>query len=448
MKRLYNMRWTLARRALQLAVLGLFAGTARLGWTLAGEPLLDGTLSASEVAGTIPLSDPLALLERLAAGHMPTLTAGLGALIVLVLYSLLGSRTFCGWICPMNMVADAAEWLRVRLELKADVVRISNKVRYGLLAAALILSAATGTAAFEAVSPQAWIWRDLVFGTGLAALSAASAVFALDLALMKHGWCGHLCPLGAFWSLVGRLTRSPVVRVSFDDAACNRCGDCLRACPEPHVIRFASLKETGRIPAGDCLNCGRCIEACGENALQFRIGGKSIADVSAMSISEFSEWVAHIEDYMDDKEWKIAQEVVKEIRERLRFLMDVGLGYLSLSRSSRSLSGGESQRIKLSSELSKRDTGRTLYILDEPTTGLHFEDIRLLLDVLNKLVDRGNTVIVIEHNLDVIKVADHIIDIGPEGGAAGGEIVAAGTPHEIACAPRSYTGEFLKKLGL
>lgn len=103
MKRLYNMRWTLARRALQLAVLGLFAGTARLGWTLAGEPLLDGTLSASEVAGTIPLSDPLALLERLAAGHMPTLTAGLGALIVLVLYSLLGSRTFCGWICPMNM---------------------------------------------------------------------------------------------------------------------------------------------------------------------------------------------------------------------------------------------------------------------------------------------------------------------------------------------------------
>ena len=136
------------------------------------------------------------------------------------------------------------------------------------------------------------------------------------------------------------------------------------------------------------------------------------------------------------------------IREGLLFVLDVGLGYLSLAPPWRSLSGGESQRIKLSSELSKRDTGRTLYILDEPTTGLHFEDIRLLLDVLINLVDRGNTVIVIEHNLDVIKVADHIIDIGPEGGAAGGEIVAAGTPHEIACAPRSYTGEFLKKLGL
>ena len=183
-----------------------------------------------------------------------------------------------------------------------------------------------------------------------------------------------------------------------------------------------------------------------KEALQFRIGGKSIADVSAMSISEFSEWVAHIEDYMDDKEWKIAQEVVKEIRERLRFLMDVGLGYLSLSRSSRSLSGGESQRIKLSSELSKRDTGRTLYILDEPTTGLHFEDIRLLLDVLNKLVDRGNTVIVIEHNLDLIKCADYIIDLGPEGGSAGGLIVAEGTPEQVAEVPGSFTGQYLKPL--
>lgn len=275
MKRLYNMRWTLARRALQLAVLGLFAGTARLGWTLAGEPLLDGTLSASEVAGTIPLSDPLALLERLAAGHMPTLTAGLGALIVLVLYSLLGSRTFCGWICPMNMVADAAEWLRVRLELKADVVRISNKVRYGLLAAALILSAATGTAAFEAVSPQAWIWRDLVFGTGLAALSAASAVFALDLALMKHGWCGHLCPLGAFWSLAGRASPRPLVTIAFTDAKCTRCADCLRVCPEKQIIRFKDMAESGRIPSGECLNCGRCIEVCPEDALHFRIPGSS-----------------------------------------------------------------------------------------------------------------------------------------------------------------------------
>ena len=124
------------------------------------------------------------------------------------------------------------------------------------------------------------------------------------------------------------------------------------------------------------------------------------------------------------------------------------MGYLTLGQPCTTLSGGESQRIKLSSELSKRDTGRTLYILDEPTTGLHFEDVRLLLDVLNKLADRGNTVVVIEHNLDVIKTADHIIDMGPEGGAGGGEIVAAGTPAEIAGCERSYTGQFLRRSGV
>ena len=197
----------------------------------------------------------------------------------------------------------------------------------------------------------------------------------------------------------------------------------------------------------------RTCSVCGgsrlkKEALQFRVAGKNIAEVSALSISEFAGWIATVEEQMSDKERRIAQEILKEIRERLRFLQDVGLGYLSLARSSRSLSGGESQRIKLSAELSKRDTGRTLYILDEPTTGLHFEDIRLLLDVLNKLVDRGNTVIVIEHNLDVIKVADHLIDIGPEGGAAGGRILVAGTPHDVAQCPESYTGLFLKQMGL
>ena len=166
--------------------------------------------------------------------------------------------------------------------------------------------------------------------------------------------------------------------------------------------------------------------------LEVKYKGKNIDDVLNMTVNMAVEFF----------------ENIPAIHQKLRAIQEVGLGYLTLGQPCTTLSGGESQRIKLSSELSKRDTGRTLYILDEPTTGLHFEDIRLLLDVLNKLVDRGNTVIVIEHNLDVIKVADHIIDIGPEGGAAGGEIVAAGTPHEIACAPRSYTGEFLKKLGL
>ena len=131
------------------------------------------------------------------------------------------------------------------------------------------------------------------------------------------------------------------------------------------------------------------------------------------------------------------------IANKLRTLQDVGLGYIELGQSATTLSGGEAQRVKLSKELSRRGTGRTLYILDEPTTGLHFEDTHKLLDVLNKLVDQGNTVVIIEHNLDVIKSADYVIDLGPEGGAGGGGIVAQGTPEDVARSRESSTGRFL-----
>ena len=176
-------------------------------------------------------------------------------------------------------------------------------------------------------------------------------------------------------------------------------------------------------------------KACGGNrynreTLEVKYKGKSINDVLNMTVNMAVEFF----------------ENIPSIYAKLRAIQEVGLGYLTLGQPCTTLSGGESQRIKLSSELSKRDTGRTLYILDEPTTGLHFEDIRQLLEVINKLVDRGNTAIVIEHNLDVIKVADHIIDVGPEGGEEGGEIIAAGTPAQIAACERSYTGQFLKRI--
>ncbi len=136
------------------------------------------------------------------------------------------------------------------------------------------------------------------------------------------------------------------------------------------------------------------------------------------------------------------------MREKLQTLVDVGLGYIHLGQAATTLSGGEAQRVKLARELSKRSTGRTIYILDEPTTGLHMDDINRLLQVLNRLVDSGNTIVVIEHNLDVIKTADHIIDLGPEGGAAGGFVVGTGTPEQIAMLPESYTGQFLKPIVL
>lgn len=139
-------------------------------------------------------------------------------------------------------------------------------------------------------------------------------------------------------------------------------------------------------------------------------------------------------------------ENVPNILQKIKTLQDVGLGYIKLGQSSTTLSGGESQRVKLATELSKRDTGHTLFILDEPTTGLHFEDIRILMDVLEKLVDRGNTVVIIEHNLDVIKLADYIIDMGPEGGRKGGQVLTTGTPEKIAKSKLGYTPIFLKKV--
>ena len=138
-------------------------------------------------------------------------------------------------------------------------------------------------------------------------------------------------------------------------------------------------------------------------------------------------------------------EHIPKIYRKVKTIQDVGLGYISLGQQSTTLSGGEAQRIKLATELSKRDTGNTFYILDEPTTGLHFEDVRILMDVLNRLTDKGNTMLIIEHNMDVIKLADHIIDIGYEGGKNGGKLVAKGTPEEVAKDKKSYTAQFLKK---
>ena len=163
--------------------------------------------------------------------------------------------------------------------------------------------------------------------------------------------------------------------------------------------------------------------------LEIRYKGKSIADILEMTMDEAVSFFEHI----------------PKIYRKLKTIQEVGLGYISLGQQSTTLSGGEAQRVKLATELSKRDTGNTFYILDEPTTGLHFEDIRVLMEVLNKLVDKGNTVLVIEHNMDVIKMVDHIIDIGYEGGRGGGMIVAEGTPEKVAKDKRSYTAHFLKR---
>ena len=219
--------------------------------------------------------------------------------------------------------------------------------------------------------------------------------------------------------------------------------------PEAKIRGYKPGRFSFNVKGGRCETCGGngyktiemnflpdiqvpCEECHGKRynreTLEVRYKGKSIADVLDMTINQAVEFF----------------ENVPDILRKIKTIQDVGLGYIKLGQPSTTLSGGESQRVKLATELSKRDTGRTVYILDEPTTGLHFEDIRILMDVLQKLVDRGNTVIIIEHNLDVIKLADHIIDIGPEGGRKGGQILSTGTPEQVSKSKKGYTPKFLK----
>ena len=166
-----------------------------------------------------------------------------------------------------------------------------------------------------------------------------------------------------------------------------------------------------------------------KETLEVKYKGKSISDILDMTVEEALEFFSN----------------VPKIKQKIQTLHDVGLGYIKLGQPSTTLSGGEAQRIKLATELSKRPTGKTLYILDEPTTGLHIADVHRLVDILHRLVDTGNTILVIEHNLDLIKTADHIIDLGPEGGDNGGEVVGIGTPEQIIKNDKSHTGQFLKK---
>ena len=221
--------------------------------------------------------------------------------------------------------------------------------------------------------------------------------------------------------------------------------------PEARIRGYKPGRFSFNVKGGRCETCGGngyksiemnflpdvtvpCEECRGRRynreTLEVRFRGKSIADVLDMTINQAVEFF----------------ENQPNILQKIKTLQEVGLGYLKLGQSSTTLSGGESQRVKLATELARRDTGRTLYILDEPTTGLHFEDIRALLLVLQRLVERGNTVIVIEHNLDVIKSADYIIDMGPEGGRDGGTVVATGTPEQVAASGKGFTSHFLSPL--
>jgi ferredoxin-type protein NapH len=257
-------KWLVLRRASQFGFLALFL----LG-PLAGVWLVVGNLGSSRTLDVLPLTDPYVLLQSFAAGHLPETTALIGGAIVFLVYALIGGRMYCAWVCPVNIVTDAAYWVRERFGVDKGW-QPKRATRLWVLAMTLVVSAVTGTIAWEAVNPVSMVHRGLVFGMGFAWMILL-AVFVFDLFVSRRGWCGHLCPVGAFYGLIGSAS---LLRVSAKRRErCDDCMSCFAVCPEPHVIT-PSLKRGERadspvILARDCTNCGRCIDVCALDVFTF-----------------------------------------------------------------------------------------------------------------------------------------------------------------------------------
>ena len=257
---LFSYRFLISRRFIQLVLIVLFAGGNYLGWTV-----LKGNFSAGLLFKSIPLTDPYALLQIFASGFVASGDLILGALIVLFIYGLITGRMFCSWICPMNIVTDAAIYANSKIKIKQSL-EFSNKTRYGVLVLGIILSAILGYSAFEAINPISILHRGIIFGMG-AGWAIILAIFLLDLSVIKNGWCGHLCPLGAFYSIISRYS---LIKVKHKKESCTNCMKCFEVCPEVQVLDIIG-KESGYIKSGECTNCARCIEVCDDKALKFAL---------------------------------------------------------------------------------------------------------------------------------------------------------------------------------
>jgi ferredoxin-type protein NapH len=257
-------RYLVLRRLSQLTVLLLFLIGPWFGWWL-----IKGNLNYSLTLGVLPLADPLVLLQSLLARHVPERNAIIGALIIVVFYLLVGGRAYCAWVCPVNIVTDAANALRRRWDIRggADMPRES---RYWVLGLILVLAATTGGIVWELVNPVSMLPRGLLFGMGAGWL-LIGGIFLFDLFVMQRGWCSHLCPVGAFYSLLGRFSLLRVTATKRE--ACNDCLDCFTVCPEQQVIKLplkgAKKGASPIILSGNCTNCGRCIDVCSKDVFSF-----------------------------------------------------------------------------------------------------------------------------------------------------------------------------------
>ena len=258
-----SYKWLILRRFSQFGILALFLVGPWFGiW------IVKGNLASSLTLDVLPLTDPFVLLQTLAAGYLPQTTAVIGALIVLVFYMIFGGRAYCSWVCPINIVTDAAQWLRNKLNIKSEL-KLSRANRYWFLGAVLGVSAATGMLAWEFINPVSMVQRALIFGMGLA-WAVIVMIFLLDAFISRRAWCGHLCPVGAFYSLLGKTSLFRVNAVALD--RCDRCMECFAVCPEQKVITPV-LKKNGRptsiIKDINCTNCGRCIDICSTDVFRF-----------------------------------------------------------------------------------------------------------------------------------------------------------------------------------
>ncbi len=258
-------KYLILRRITQLTILFLYFGASYYGWKI-----LAGTLSFSKVLDTIPLTDPYALLQMLFAGTVISSNMIVGFIVVLIIYGIIGGRAFCSWVCPVNMITDLAAWVRRKTHHEKDnlisAIKI-KKFRYFFMVILLIISSLIGAAAFEFISPIGMFTRGVAFGFGFGWVWLL-VIFIFDAFVLKHGWCGHICPLGATYSLIGAKS---IIRVYHEKEKCTNCGECLLICPENQVLAPVINKKDDYIAGIECTNCGRCIEVCNDDALKFTL---------------------------------------------------------------------------------------------------------------------------------------------------------------------------------
>ena len=256
-------RFLIARRITQISVMILYVIA-----NVYGINFLTGNLSSSLLLNTVPLSDPYAVLQMAVAGAIISFDILLGAFIISIFYLIVGGRAFCSWVCPVNMITDLANYLRRKFGFNQIQKKqpASRNIRYWVIAISFVISFFMGIAAFELISPISMIHRGIIFGLGFG-WATIVIIFLFDLFVLKNGWCGHICPLGGFYSLVGRFS---FIRVHHNADNCTACMKCKEVCPENQVLHMIT-KTSIPVLSGECTNCGRCVEVCDDDALNFSI---------------------------------------------------------------------------------------------------------------------------------------------------------------------------------